>query len=337
MNVTQLLEARRKNWHELDEMCAKMESRRQRRRLGAKRIVQFGALYRAACADLALADAYELPPNTVHYLHQLVGRAHNQIYRSRTFRVSTWFHEAFMVLPQKLFLDRCMWLSFSIFWGTFLIAMFLSGHWASPFPDFAEALLGEGMLNQMKEMYAEPVTRSVGEGGGDGGGVAMANYVHHNAGIGLNCFAGGLLVLPGIFILAFNGTMLGAVFGYMSRQEEWDNFSRFVTAHGAFELSAVVLSGAAGLKLGFSWISTKGLSRSASLRNAGKEVVPIMCIFVVMFVAAAMIEGFLSPSAAPYWSKKMVAIGSCAVLMFYFAVLGFPKGIVVKESPLATR
>ena len=40
--------------------------------------------------DLALADAYQLPPTTVEYLHQLVGRAHNQMYRGRGFNFAAW-------------------------------------------------------------------------------------------------------------------------------------------------------------------------------------------------------------------------------------------------------
>ncbi len=60
---------------------------------------RFSALYRAACADLALADAYQLPAETVRYLHQLVGRAHKQLYRSRSFNMSTWLTQLF---------DRCL-------------------------------------------------------------------------------------------------------------------------------------------------------------------------------------------------------------------------------------
>jgi hypothetical protein len=38
-----------------------------------------------------------------------------------------------------------------------------------------------------------------------------------------------------------------------------------------------------------------------------------------------MIEGFLSPTALPYWLKAGVAILSSGMLMFYFVVLGFPR------------
>ena len=46
---------------------------------------------------------------------------------------------------------------------------------------------------------------------------------------------------------------------------------------------------------------------------------------MVLFFLAALIEGFLSPSAAPYWIKATVAVLSSGLLMAYFVVLGFPK------------
>ena len=69
MKVAALLELRQQNWLELDRLC-----NQSRGQMDATAVARFAALYRAACADLALADAYQLPPNTVQYLHQLVGR-----------------------------------------------------------------------------------------------------------------------------------------------------------------------------------------------------------------------------------------------------------------------
>ena len=45
---------------------------------------------------------------------------------------------------------------------------------------------------------------------------------------------------------------------------------------------------------------------------------------MVMLAIAAMIEAFLSPSAAPYSVKVAVAIVSSVLLFFYIFVLGRP-------------
>jgi uncharacterized membrane protein SpoIIM required for sporulation len=71
-----------------------------------------------------------------------------------------------------------------------------------------------------------------------------------------------------------------------------------------------------------------GLTRSSNLRKTGKEMMPVMGAAVVMFFMAAVIEGFVSPSALPYWSKATVAVLSSGLLAFYFIVLGFPRRLI---------
>ena len=80
--------------------------------MGAAKISRFSTLYRSACADLALADSYHLPPNTVQYLHRLVGRAHNQLYRSREFNYRSWSDLILVEAPQRIFRDRCVQVAF---------------------------------------------------------------------------------------------------------------------------------------------------------------------------------------------------------------------------------
>ncbi len=156
---------------------------------------------------------------------------------------------------------------------------------------------------------------------------AAAFYIWHNTGIGLKCFASGMLVIPCLYTLSSNATVLGASFGYMARETvpEGLNFLQFVTAHGPFELTAIVLSAAAGLRLGLGWIQTLGYRRLDAIRIAAFRAVPIIAAAVVMFSLAALTEGFISPSPLPYLFKASWAIFSSGLLCFYFIVLGFPR------------
>jgi uncharacterized membrane protein SpoIIM required for sporulation len=320
MKVADLLQLRREQWRELEQLCTRLNGW-QRKRMTPADIMHFSALYRAACADLALADAYQLPPATVDYLHQLVGRAHNQLYRGEALTLRAWFRELFLAVPRRLFRDRCLWLAAAVFWGVFL----LSGVLAYTSQDFAERVVGKDQLTMMEDSYSQPVRRSFAEGGSQGGGMA-GFYIYHNVGIGLRCFAFGMLLgVAGLYVTLFNATMLGVVFGFMARSPHADNFFQFVTAHGPFELTAVVLCAAAGMRLGFSLVDTHGLTRIASLRRAARESTSTVWAAVMLFVFAAAIEAFVSPSAAPYAVKASVAIVSCAFLLFYFVVLGYPR------------
>src|SRR5437773_2183469 len=72
-------------------------------------------------------------------------------------------------------------------------------------------------------------------------------YIQHNTTIGLQCFAYGLFFgIGSLYQLASNATILGTVFGYMATSPSARNFFTFVTAHAPFELTAIVLAGAAG-------------------------------------------------------------------------------------------
>ncbi|MEX2174975.1 MAG: stage II sporulation protein M [Pirellulaceae bacterium] len=329
MKVVDLLERRRQNWQELERYCDQLQGASSAPKLPPASMSRFGALYRAACADLALAHAYQLPQNTVQYLHRLVGRAHNQLYRSRRFEFKKWGDMLLYDVPQRVFNDRCVQLMFVVFWGLFILAAWLAYSKAA-WPDFAEQVISPEQISAMEENFKSPIDGS--QRSGDDNTVMASFYLDHNSSIGLQCFAWGLLVVPGMLVSMYNAIFLGACFGYMARPEVFDgpggNFFHFVTAHGPFELTAIVLSAGSGLRLGLSWMMPGDLTRYDNLRKTGREMMPVMGAALVMFFMAALIEGFLSPSAAWYSVKATVAIVSSGLLAFYFLVLGFPRRLL---------
>lgn len=321
MKVAKLLDERRQNWQDLERLCDRLQTGRKSK-VEPLELSRFAALYRAACADLALAESYQLPPNTVQYLHRLVGRAHNQLYRARQFNFRLWGQMLLVEAPQRIFHDRCVQAAFLLFWGSFILAAILA-YSKAIVPDFAERVMSEAGIEQLENSFANPLNGRDPEAD-----FVMAGfYIQHNTGIGLKCFAMGLLVVPGIFTTIFNAVSIGAAFGYMARPEvtEGRNFFQFVTAHGPFELTAIVLSAGAGLRLGLGWLCPGHYSRLASLSKTAVESMPVMGASMCMFFLAALIEGFISPSGLPYWSKAVVAVISSGLLMFYFVVLGAPR------------
>ena len=174
--------------------------------------------------------------------------------------------------------------------------------------------------------FEQNFSKGMGNRGSDTDTFMAGFYIQHNTSIGLQCFAYGLVLgVGGMFVTAFNAAYIGAVFGHMLTTPQRDTFLTFVTAHGPCELTAIVLCSAAGMRLGFSLIRTEGLSREASLRAAGQQALPTIGVAVVLFFCAALIEGFLSPSAAPYWIKALVAVVSAGMIFGYIVVLGFPR------------
>ena len=321
MKVADLIAARQPNWLELERLCTAMG----KSAMPPEQVHRFSTLYRAACADLALAEAYQLPPNTVVYLHRLVARAHNQLYRSHSYRWQHWVDVIFIQTPRRIFHDPCVHIATIIFWGLLGLSAYLAYN-DTLWPGFCESVLGEDAMEAMKINHS---------GSQNGYGSVVANsdafggYVLHNANIGLSCFVSMLAVLPGLVTLAYNATFLGTAFGYMFRPEVGEssvNFQRFVTAHGPFELTAIVLSAGAGLRIGIGWIRTNGLTRLDSLLKNAREALPIAMTAMILFCLAAVIEGFISPEPAVPWALKgLISLGTSFALLVYLVVLGFQK------------
>ena len=226
-------------------------------------------------------------------------------------------------VPQTIFRDGCVKFAFVLFWGLFLLSLLLA-RYDSYWPDFAREVLGDQQINTLEQNFGDAINGR----NADMNAIMASYYINNNTSIGLRCFVTGIFIVPGLVVTAFNAMVIGASFGYMARPdvEQGVNFFHFVTAHGPFELTAIVLSAGAGFRLGLSWMKTNGWTRGSSLRMAAAEAMPIMGASMLLFVFAAFIEGFLSPSGAPYMLKAIVAVLSSGLLLFYFIVLGYPRG-----------
>ncbi len=304
-----IIASRRRDWQQLQTLSAD-PSRDDGLRLSR--------LYRSACADLALTHSYSLPVRQQRFLHNLVSRAHLAFYRRLMVDWSRLVRMLLIEVPGRLYADPCLHISFLAFFGVFALAALLG--WYSQ--DLAVDFIGEEMANQYREMYCEAGFnhRSFGTSGFMSGW-----YINNNVGIAMACFASGIFLGVGSLVyMVFNGLYLGLVFGFMIEQDPATtaNFYEFVTAHGPFELSGIMLSGAAGLRLGLGLVDRQGLPWRESLALAARRALPIVIVGGIAIALAAPIEGFISPSDLPLWFKRGVAVLSALILLLYLVVLG---------------
>lgn len=318
MRVADRLREREASWRELEALVDRFKHGQFRRRDPAE-VLRLGQLYRGVCTDLMLAESHDLPRDTVAYLHGLVGRAHNALYQARGFRFRDWGRILFDAAPRQLRHDPALRLAAAVFVVSFLTFGFLS----AARPDFARRLLGDQAIEQVEQMYSRPIGAPGGDGMGRDDATMAGFYIQNNASIGLQCFAWGVFFGVGSLVqLLDNGRILGGVFGHMAVSPYAGNFFTFVTAHSSFELTALVFAGAAGLRLGWGIIDTKGQTRLASLRREAKNALPAISAAVVLFILAAFIEGFISASALPYPAKAGIAILSALSIALYLTLGG---------------
>ncbi len=323
MKVDELIKRRRPDWDELAADTAWAANRKQRRQ-DPERLARFARRYRAVCSDLAVSRSLSFPTEAVDHLHQLIADAHGQLYRAESFRLRDWGTTLFREVPRRILHDPCTWIAMATFWGLFFGS--LCG--AIVLPEFAVQMLGEQTLNSTESMYAAPISQGRDESSGT---LMTGFYVFNNAGIGLRCFAAGLFFGVGsLLVLAFNALFLGTLFGHMLVAPMAGNFLEFVTAHGPFELTAVVLAAAAGLRMGWSMIDTNGLARFESLRRGSGRSLETAMTATILFILAAFIEGNVSPSTLPYAGKALFALVSTLILTGYVFWLG--RGTTARSS-----
>jgi uncharacterized membrane protein SpoIIM required for sporulation len=154
--------------------------------------------------------------------------------------------------------------------------------------------------------------------------VMFGFYIWNNVQLGFQTFAGGLLYGVGsLWFLASNGVVIGAVAGYLTEIGYTRTFWSFVAGHSSFELIAIVLSGAAGFRLGLALIAPGNLSRKAALVEAAKPAVRIMYGAAFLFFIAAFVEAFWSPiTEVPFATKIAAGVAGWIVFFAYFALAG---------------
>ena len=326
MNVAELLEKHRPDWQELEDHLARLTRMFGRRRATEAEIARFTQLYRAVCADLALAESYKLPPGIIRYLNNLVGRAHNQLYCDQAIGWSSLPRLLLEELPRRIFADGAFWSGMLLFWVPFLTFAWLAYQYHDD--GFAERIVGAGTLQSVEEMHSQ----SVGERSLDDRVLMVGYYIPHNGGIGLQCFvAGAFFMVTGILITLYNAVSLGTIFGHIATTGVSDNFYEFVVAHGPFELTAIAMSAGAGLRIGFGLISTQGYDRIDSMKRAAKHSFPIIMFAVFLFCCAACIEAFISPNPLeplrmagiePVDFKRAICVLTALMLFGYIVILG---------------
>lgn len=301
------------SWAELDRLLG-VRTRRGRR--SPADITRIAALYRVLCSDLARARAAGYSRDTLALLDALAARAHAILYRAEPWRRGAVRELLLREFPRSV---RRSGGYLVVAAALFVIPLVVGLVGALQSSELAATVVPRGQLDAMAEAYAGGIS-----GRGEAEDTAMFGfYVHNNVGIAFRCFATGIFAgLGSAFFLAYNGLVSGVVVGYVIDSGAGRNILTFVCGHGAFELTAIVVAGAAGLRMGDALVRTAGRTRLASLRDHGPDLARLVLGVAVMLTIAAVLEGFWSPSAVPDPIKWSVAAGLWLSVIAYLARAG---------------
>ena len=278
------------------------QSRREWQGLGD---FELPARYRRLCQQLALARRRGYSPVVTERLQDLMQRGHGLLYRTAAPRWRRAVEFVIAGFPRLVRAERgCMLASFVLFWLP-LVVIFAAIQWK---PELSGSLFDPMQLAQFEHMYdPDDPARKLGRDSGTD--LAMfGHYVWNNVSIGFRTFASGLIAgIGAIAVLIMNGIMIGGVAGHLQAVGHGDPFWRFVAGHSAPELTAIVIAGGAGLRLGLALVAPGQRRRADALLEAGRRGA-LLCVGVLaMLVFAAFVEAFWSSIAwIPAWIKYTV-------------------------------
>lgn len=310
MNVERFIAERRPAWTELEDALAHAESAGER--LQRNELHQLVELYRRACSDLNRVQSYTANPEILGYLNQLVGRAYRFVYRAgqRTPLLETLGDLVHRDIPAAFRRRRLMVAAAA---AAMLLGVLTGAGAVVLDPANGARIVPPMFFSQSPRERVEQIES--GEERIDSLEKALhfsASLYTHNIKVSFLAFTLGALTVAGaIWLLFYNGVILGAVGAMYVLDGVPLFFFAWVGPHGALELPAIVFGGAAGMVAGRALLMPGELSRGASLRQALPDIWRMMTGTMLTLVLAGIVEGSFSQfssRAVPYAVKVGVAV-----------------------------
>lgn len=301
-------------WREYDSLLQELDGKQTGH--GIEQRYRLPQLYRQICHHYAMAKERYYSPHLIAALHRRILKGHQVLYRYK----SSWLWRILKFIlagfPRQV-RRHCRYLLLSI--ALFAVPLVVTGLACYTDSELIYSILPGKSVADIEYSY-NPANKNIGrnaERQSDTNFMMFGFYIYNNISIGFRSYAMGILLGIGTILMIFyNGVMIGGVAGYLTRLGYTQTFWPFVSGHSAFELTAIVICGAAGLRLAQPIIAPGRYSRAEALKLAGRESIELVLGAALMLVVAAFIEAFWSPAGWMPIPVKYAAAG-----FFWFTVI----------------
>lgn len=267
--------------------------------------------------DLGYAKTFYPESRVTRYLNGLASRFYLDIYRNKRepgSRILRFWKTDLPLVAYKR--RRELFWAFIIFTSMALMAAFSAAHDDS----FIRGILGDSYVEMTEDNIAKGDPFGVYK---DDNKMAMfLGIALNNIQVSFLVFVGGIfLSLGSVYLLFTNGVMLGA-FQYMffAKGLGWDSVL-VIWIHGTLEISAIVISGAAGFILGNSLLFPGTRKRIESLKVGATHGVMLIIGLIPIFIVAAFLEGFVTRlTHMPKWLSIAILAISFIFIIWYFVI-----------------
>lgn len=312
-------------WERLEALIGKVE-RGGARRLTAEEAIELPRVYRGALSSLSVARETMLERATLDYLEALVTRGYLAVYaehRSPADAIAEFFSSAWSRSVRAIGWELLV--STLIFFAGGVAAYLLvagDADWFYSFVDrsFAAGRGPEATYDSLRSGLYDTASMN-------GLSIFAAQLFSNNTGVALLAFALGFAFgIPTAFLLFYNGALLGAMMQVYAAKGLAFAFTGWLLIHGVTELLAIVLAGAAGLRIGRAVAFPGRWTRMVSARRAGKQAAPAMVGVCIMLIFAAILEGFGRQLITSDLVRYAIASGTALFWSSYFLLAADRRG-----------
>jgi uncharacterized membrane protein SpoIIM required for sporulation len=306
MHIDAFIATHQGAWMRLATLAAK--ARRGSRRLDPGELEELVQLYQQVSGHLARARAAYDDPGLHARLNRVVADANAVIYGSRAragASLQRFFGEVF---PAAMWASRRFLLVAA---ACLFVPGVVVGAWVQASPEALDAAIDpERQVAVLESEFVDYYSQAPAE-------QFSTLVLTNNIRVSLVAFAlGCLLCLPGVAILAYNGLNVGVMGGLFVDAGEPGTFFGHIAPHGFLELTAIVITAAAGLRVGWAMLVPGDRTRSDALADEGRRAVVLVLGCVPVFVVAGLIEGFVTPSSAlPLALRAFVGFAAWAAFL----------------------
>lgn len=327
MKETDFITQNKKKWARFEKLAANKNNDPD----------EVSELFTEITEDLSYARTFYPRRSVRVYLNQLSQGVFTSLYRQRKQPIGSFTKFWTEVVPLEMYRARRNLLVAFCFFALAVLVGVISQHYDV---DFARIILGDGYIEETERNIAR--NNPMGIYGSSPQGSMFFQITINNIRVAFLAFAGGILFTLGTYwILLQNGIMLGAFQWWFKAKGLLFTTFLAIWIHGAFEISAIVISGAAGLTVGNGLIFPRSFSRVESLIFAGKRGMIIMLSLIPFFIMAGALESFVTRYylSIPTAVKLLIILGSFAIIVFYYVIYPvqvarkYPEKIKLKEIP----
>ena len=312
MNIQRWIARREPNWVRLDSLLRKVE-KKGLKSLKAKEIGELASLYRSVAADLARARTQNSSNTLTQNLQSLTTRAYTQIYQGS--RRQEWLGAVKFYRWGLPAIVRETFPYIALATALFMLGGLVAWWYAWQDPTFMSLIVPSRIISKVRDDGQLWIGSIVGIEP-----IASSGIMINNLKVSFGAVAGGITAGAWtIYLMVFNGLLIGAVATLVSQNNLAYPFWAFVFPHGSLELPAIFLAGGAGLLIGKAILFPGKYRRLDAIKLHGVQAVKLVFGIVPMLIIAGIIEGFFSPNPSiPDPIKYLTGLVLFVLLVMYF-------------------